>query len=187
MMTKMKDDLSKEIETMNRLKNSNQNQSPAYIQQEEQLKSQVKHISDQIKCVGFLLMQSQIGLESITDDKISIKSNESSAPPSSSISTVDPTALFPIDEAKETIFPELASSSLSSSSSIPTESTNILSTTFKAEPQLEADPETPYESQTSSNSSSENEINNNLISQDLNDNDHANLPQPTFTQQPTLN
>ena len=81
MMTKIKEELEKEleIELKSKLGKTKSKQfkhvlSSASLsgasfpsQNEHQIKSQIKHLDDQIKCVAFLLMQCQIGLENCND------------------------------------------------------------------------------------------------------------------------
>jgi hypothetical protein len=74
MMTKLKSDLDKELagvlkakQTSKTSRADDRKSQVLASQQEEQLKSQIKHLEDQIKCVVFLLMQCQIGLENCND------------------------------------------------------------------------------------------------------------------------
>ena len=81
MMTKLKQDLEKELEAELKSKESKSKSKNlknvlasatvgGYIpsNQEYQIRSQIKHLDDQIKCVAFLLMQCQIGLENCSDN-----------------------------------------------------------------------------------------------------------------------
>ena len=81
MMTKIKQDLDKELEAelkskaskskSRNLKNVLTSASTGVSlpsHHEYQIRSQIKHLDDQIKCVAFLLMQCQIGLENCNDN-----------------------------------------------------------------------------------------------------------------------
>lgn len=63
MMTKLKFDLEKELESLTKVKLNSKKPAASTVHQEDQLKSQIKHLDDQIRCVLFLLMQCQIGLD----------------------------------------------------------------------------------------------------------------------------
>ena len=60
----MREELNRELELLLQQTDS----SSSKQQQEQQIRSQIKHISDQIKCVGFLLMQAQLGFESLNEE-----------------------------------------------------------------------------------------------------------------------
>ena len=81
MMTKIKQDLDKELEVelkskaskakFKSIKNAlttNSTKASLPTHHEYQIKSQIKHLDDQIKCVAFLLMQCQIGLDNCNDN-----------------------------------------------------------------------------------------------------------------------
>lgn len=75
-MTRMREELNKDLELVQSTKDSTSSSSSSNSsssvsslkQQEAYLKTQIKHMSEQIKCVGFLLMQAQLGLEAINDE-----------------------------------------------------------------------------------------------------------------------
>ena len=69
MMTKLKCDLENEIDTV--LSSSPTNESNKKQQEHNirQIRSQINHLDEQMKCVVFLLMQYQIGLETCGDMK----------------------------------------------------------------------------------------------------------------------
>ena len=82
MMTRLKSDLEKELDanlknkplkvTKSFLSGSSSTESSRKAlnisnQQESQLRSQIKHLDDQMRCVVFLLMQCQIGLENCNE------------------------------------------------------------------------------------------------------------------------
>lgn len=78
MMTKLKSDLESELNKSPRPSGRDHNgrkKDERLTHQEEQIKLQVKHLDDQIKCVVFLLMQCQIGLENINDTNNVISDN----------------------------------------------------------------------------------------------------------------
>lgn len=84
MMTKMREELNKELEVIKTLKendNTKTSGSDSSNHQELQMKSQIKHISDQIKCVGFLLMQAQVGLETLNDEMFRAENTKIQQPP----------------------------------------------------------------------------------------------------------
>lgn len=89
-MTRMREELSKELEAIQSAKESTSSTSSSSgsetssRQAEAILRSQIKHVSEQIKCVGFLLMQAQLGLEAINDEMIFQKKSSSSLASSSS-------------------------------------------------------------------------------------------------------
>lgn len=74
MMTKIRFDLEKELEIVTKSK-LNSKKTNQIAQQEDQLKSQIKHVDDQLRCVLFLLMQCQIGLENCNDSNNLKQSN----------------------------------------------------------------------------------------------------------------
>ena len=74
MMTKLKMELERELEAAGRKDEAgggggSSRNSMVY---QERLRSQVKHLEDQMKCVVFLLMQCQIGLESCNEPATTI-------------------------------------------------------------------------------------------------------------------
>ena len=85
MMTKIKEELEKELDVELKAKSVKSRMRPLKHvlstaslhggsmpnQQEYQIRSQIKHLDDQIKCVAFLLMQCQIGLENCNDILVS--------------------------------------------------------------------------------------------------------------------
>ncbi len=58
MMTRLKSDLEKELETC-----------AGDNHKEAQIKSEIKHLEDQMKCVVFVMMQCQLGLETCIDTR----------------------------------------------------------------------------------------------------------------------
>lgn len=87
----MREELNKELESIQSAKESStssmsstsssgsRGEMTGSKQIEASLKSQIKHISEQIKCVGFLLMQAQLGLEAINDEMMYQKRSSSSS------------------------------------------------------------------------------------------------------------
>jgi hypothetical protein len=71
MMSKIKQELDRELALATNNNIDNKIKSGAKTQQENQIRSQIKHLDDQIKCVAFLLMQCQIGLENCSDNYVS--------------------------------------------------------------------------------------------------------------------
>ena len=70
MMTKLKMELEKELGAAGgAAQSSNRNSGPIY---QEKIRSQIKHLEDQMKCVVFLLMQCQIGLESCNEPSTAV-------------------------------------------------------------------------------------------------------------------
>jgi len=65
MMTRLKIDLEKELEVCMAESTAKDMQS----HKQAQVRSQIKHLEDQMKCVVFVLMQCQIGLESCSEMK----------------------------------------------------------------------------------------------------------------------
>ncbi len=72
MMKKLKSDHEKELDQIlkskkNRVQKTFLNSAGLFNQKEERLRSEIKHTDEQMKCVMFLLMQCQIGLDNCID------------------------------------------------------------------------------------------------------------------------
>lgn len=142
MMSKLKLDLETELKNLNqstnystsKLDSSSINRLKAKQQQELNLKSQIKHLNEQMKGVVFLLMQCQIGLENCNDmaaaknettksvdQPISVLIDDSNSPSNIQNSMIESTESQLLYESERLVenSDESSSKSEKSSSSIP--------------------------------------------------------------------